>query len=260
MSQLALFGGAPVRATPFPSWPVFDASEEAAVLDVVRSGKWWRYSQGDLSGESRVAVFQDAFARAQGAKFGIACASGTAALDIALKAAGIGPGDEVIVPPYTFVATATAPLSVNAVPIFCDIDYDTFNLDPAKLAEAITPRTKAVIPVHFAGMAADMDGILAVARRHGLFVLEDAAHAHGASWNHRGLGTIGGAGTFSFQASKNMTAGEGGLIITNDRELANGVNPICGLDGKSGVPGMNIIASVGITGSRSFRPLFSSSS
>jgi len=132
----------------------------------------------------------------------------------------VGPGDEVIVPPYTFIATASAPLAVNAVPIFCDIDLETFNLDPDRLDKAITPKTKALIPVHFAGVAADMDAILSIARNRGLFVIEDAAHAHGATWNGRGLGSIGDLGTFSFQASKNMTAGEGGLISTNDRGLA----------------------------------------
>lgn len=229
MSRLAVFGGSAVRTKPFPSWPIFDESEEKAVLEVLRSGKWWRYSYGEgvefnepAAGRprSKVADFEEAFARFQGARFGVACANGTAAIEIALRALGVGPGDEVIVPAYTFVATASAPLMVNGVPIFCDIDCDTLNLDPKKLEEAITPRTKAIIPVHFAGQAADMEAILRIARRHRLFVLEDAAHAHGAKWNDRGLGTIGNAGTFSFQASKNMTAGEGGLIVTDDPALS----------------------------------------
>lgn len=227
MSQLAILGGKPVRREPFPSWPAFDEYEERAVVEVVRSGKWWRYAYDAESDEegwqgprSLVARFQEAFARFQGARYGVACASGTAAIEITLKSLGIGPGDEVIVPPYTFVATATAPLIVNAIPIFCDIEYDTFNLDPKRLEEAITPRTKAVIPVHFAGQAADMEAILEIANRHNLFVIEDAAHAHGATWNGKGLGTLGHAGTFSFQASKIMTAGEGGVIITDDAKLA----------------------------------------
>ena len=229
MSGLAIFGGTPERSEPFPSWPVFDDSEEKALLEVLRSGNWWRYSHGQAveatgpeAGQpsSKVAEFQAAFAHFQGAKYGIACANGTAALEVALKALGVGPGDEVIVPPYTFIATATAPLAVNAVPIFADIDYDTFNLAPERVEEAITPRTKAIIPVHFAGQAADMEAFLAIAQRHNLVVLEDAAHAHGATWKGRGLGSIGHAGTFSFQASKNLTAGEGGLIITSNRDLA----------------------------------------
>lgn len=227
MSQLALFGGVPVRTKPFPSWPIYDESEERAVLEVLRSGEWWRNSQGESALShpenqscSQVARFQQAFARFQGARYGIACANGTAALEIVLKASGVGPGDEVIVPPYTFIATATAPLAINATPVFCDIEYDTFNLDPGRFEEAITPRTKAVIPVHFAGLPADMSRILEIASRHGLVVIEDAAHGHGARWNGEGVGTIGKAGTFSFQVSKNMTAGEGGLILTNDERLA----------------------------------------
>jgi dTDP-4-amino-4,6-dideoxygalactose transaminase len=233
MSHLAMFGGTPQRTRPFPRWPAFDESEERAVLEVLRSGEWWRYSYGEAfeaetaegaPPRSKVVEFQQAFARLQGAKYGIACASGTAAIEVALKALGVGPGDEVIVPPYTFIATATAVLMVNAIPIFADIDYETFNLDPARVEEAVTPRTKAVIPVHFAGQAADMKALLGIAQRHDLLVVEDAAHGHGASWNGKGLGSIGHAGTFSFQVSKNMTAGEGGLITTNDRDLAE----ICG--------------------------------
>jgi dTDP-4-amino-4,6-dideoxygalactose transaminase len=132
----------------------------------------------------------------------------------------VGPGDEVIVPAYSFVATASAVLMVNAIPIFVDIDYETFNLDPAGVREAVTSRTKAIIPVHFAGQAADMDALLTIAEEHQLALLEDSAHAHGAKWRDRGLGAIGDLGTFSFQASKNMTAGEGGLIVTNDQDLA----------------------------------------
>src|SRR5262249_13407317 len=143
---------------------------------------------------------------------GVACSTGTAALEIGLKALGVGPGDDVVVPPYTFVATASAPMLIGARPVFCDIDSDTWNLDPRRLEEAITPDTKAIVPVHFAGLAADMASILDIAGRRGIPVLEDAAHGHGGSWNGQGLGSIGAAGTFSFQASKNMTAGEGGLI------------------------------------------------
>jgi len=229
MSRLAIFGGAPERSKPFPSWPAFDQNEEEALLDVLRSGNWWRYSHGEAvegrvpevgQPRSKVAEFQEAFARFQGARYGIACANGSAALEVALKALGVGPGDEVIVPPYTFIATATAALAVNAVPIFADIDYETFNIAPQQVEQAITLRTKAIIPVHFAGQAADMDTLLDIAQRHKLAVVEDAAHAHGATWKGKGLGSIGHAGTFSFQASKNLTAGEGGLIITSDRERA----------------------------------------
>ncbi|MFB3814521.1 MAG: DegT/DnrJ/EryC1/StrS family aminotransferase [Terriglobales bacterium] len=228
MTKLAVLGGTPVRQKPFPSWPVWDDNEERALLEVLHSGKWWRFSYGvgvELSepstgDRSRVVQFQEAFARHHEAAYGVACANGTAAIEILLKALGIGPGDEVVVPAYTYVATATAVLQVNAVPIFVDIDSDTYNIDPARIEAAITPRTRAVIPVHFAGQAADMDAVLEIAGRHKLFVVEDAAHAHGAEWKGRKLGALGDGGTFSFQASKNMTAGEGGIILTNSRELA----------------------------------------
>jgi dTDP-4-amino-4,6-dideoxygalactose transaminase len=229
MSKLALLGGEPVRTRPFPSWPVFDRREEELALEVVRSGRWWSYTLGEAAGAaqedkaasfSKVSAFQRSFATAHGCPYGIACVNGTAALEIALRALGVGAGDEVVVPPYTFVATASAPMLIGAAPVFCDIDLDTFNLDPRRLEEAITPRTRAIIPVHFAGLAADLDAILAIAGRHGIPVVEDAAHGHGGSWNGRPLGSLGTAGTFSFQVSKNMTAGEGGIVITQDAALA----------------------------------------
>jgi dTDP-4-amino-4,6-dideoxygalactose transaminase len=225
MNRLALFGGNPVRRDAFPSWPIYDQQEERALLEVLHSGRWWSGTQAyhdanSVDVPSKVAAFESSFAAYCGATYGLACATGTAALEIALKAAGIGPGDEVIVPPYTFLATASAPLLVGAIPVFCDIQADTLNLDPDRLEAAITPYTRAIIPVHFAGLAADMERIMAIARKHNLFVLEDAAHAHGATSNGKYLGTLGDAGTFSFQASKNMTAGEGGLILTDDAHLA----------------------------------------
>jgi dTDP-4-amino-4,6-dideoxygalactose transaminase len=229
MNQLALFGGKPTRREAFPSWPIFDRNEEKALMDVLHSGRWWSGTQAyhDSSGidaPSRAAAFESQFSAFHGSTFGLACASGTAALEIALKAAGVGPGDEVIVPPYTFLATASAPLLLGAIPVFCDIEADTLNLDPNKVEDAITPHTKAIIPVHFAGLGADLDRLLAIARAHNLFLLEDAAHAHGAKSRGKFLGTFGNAGVFSFQASKNMTAGEGGLILTDDAELAEACN------------------------------------
>lgn len=193
-------------------------------MKVLRSGEWWKNADGEVTSpaplESKGAQFARAFAQQHGARFGIACTNGSAALEIALKALGVGPGDEVIVPPYTFIASSTAPLNIGAVPIFCDIEQDTFNLCPQRLEEAISNRTRAIMPVHFAGAAADMEAILCTAKRNGLPVLEDAAHGHGGSWNGKGLGSLGIAGTFSFQASKNMTAGEGGVITTSDENLA----------------------------------------
>jgi len=220
----AILGGTTYCRGEFPAWPVFDESEERAVLEVLRSGQWWKNSLGEAVGEvvpeSKVGLFQSQFAHFQNAAFGVACASGTAALELALKAAGVGPGDEVILPPYTFVATATAALQLDAVPVFCDVEADTLNLSPSTLEQRITPRTRAVIPVHFAGLPADMERILAIARQHQLIVIEDAAHAHGATWKGKAVGALGDAGAFSFQASKNMTAGEGGAVVTNCRDLA----------------------------------------
>ncbi len=229
MTQLALAGGSPLRTAAFPGWPIYDESEAQAVSDVVRSGKWWRfgYATGvemdeDLSADeiSKTQKFSRAFARFQEAKYGIAVANGTGSLEIIFKALDIGPGDEVIVPAYTYVASATAILQVLAVPIFVDMDPDTYLIDPDRIEQSITPRTKAIEPVHFGGQPADMDRILAIAEKHNLLVIEDAAHAHGSEWRGDRVGALGTAGSFSFQASKNMTAGEGGIILTNDAALA----------------------------------------
>ena len=228
MSKLAIRGGSPIRQTPFPSWPIWDANEERALLEVLHSGKWWRFSYGvgdelrepTHGASSRVVQFQQSFAQYHQARYGIACANGTAAIEILLKALGIGPGDEVIVPAYTYIAPATAALQVNAVPVFVDIDPETYNIDPGCIEAALTSRTRAIIPVHFAGQPADMDALLGIARNRGLFVIEDAAHAHGSEWNGKKVGALANGGTFSFQASKNMTAGEGGIITVNDQKTA----------------------------------------
>ncbi|NLT41490.1 MAG: DegT/DnrJ/EryC1/StrS family aminotransferase, partial [Anaerolineae bacterium] len=229
MAELAISGGRPVRTTPWPEWPVHDEREVEAITEVTRSGKWWRfaYASGvelneDLSAKdlSKVVEFGMEFARHHDARYGIAMTNGTGTLEVALRALGIGPGDEVIVPAYTYVASATAVLQVNAVPIFVDVEGDTYNLDPALLEAAITDRTRAIMPVHFGGQSCDMDAILDIARRHGIAVVEDAAHGHGSEWRGRKVGALGDIGSFSFQASKNMTAGEGGIVLTNNRDLA----------------------------------------
>ena len=224
MPALALIGGAPVRTRPFPAWPVHGPSEEERLLRVLRSGQW-----GRLDGVE-VAELEERFAAMHGCRHGIAVVNGTVALRVALLAAGIRADDEVIVPPYTFVATATAVLEANAIPVFADVDLATFNLDPAAVSAAITPRTRVIIPVHFAGQPADMDAIAEIARRRGIMVLEDAAHAHGASYRDRPAGSLGDIATFSFQSSKNVTAGEGGIITTNDEQLARACRSIqnCG--------------------------------
>jgi dTDP-4-amino-4,6-dideoxygalactose transaminase len=203
-----------------PSWPEYDDAEEKALLEVLRSGHW-----GSTSGEV-VATFEREFAEYHQARHAICLSNGTLAIAGALRAAGIGLGDEVIVPPYTFIATASAALFVGAVPVFADVDPDTHLLDPVAAEAAVTERTKAVVVVHLAGRPADLDAFTALGDRHGLTVVEDAAQAHGAAYQGRRVGAIGDLGTFSFQSSKNITAGEGGAVLTDDDELAAAVHSL----------------------------------
>jgi dTDP-4-amino-4,6-dideoxygalactose transaminase len=211
--KLAVDGGTPVRTKPWPAWPIWGSEEEDAVLDVLRSGQWWGI------GGRYVPRFEEAFAASQDANHAVCVTNGTAALEVALRGLGIGCGDEVIVPPYTFIATASSVLAVSATPVFVDVEPHSFNIDPAAVEAAITPRTRAIIPVHIGGRPADMDGVLDVARRHGLIVIEDAAQAHAAEWRGRKVGALGDCGTFSFQASKNVNAGEGGAIVCDDETV-----------------------------------------
>jgi dTDP-4-amino-4,6-dideoxygalactose transaminase len=222
--KLALLGGTPVRRRPFTRWPVFDQSDERRLLRALRSGRW-----GRLDGRE-VAEFERRFAAMHGCAHGVGVVNGTVSLRIALMAAGLQAGDEVIVPPYTFFSTASAVIEANGVPVFADVDLDTFNLAPAAVEAALTPRTRALIPVHFAGQPAAMDALVALARRRKLLVLEDAAHAHGASYLGRPAGSLGDVSSFSFQSSKNLTAGEGGILCTNDDALAEACRSIhnCG--------------------------------
>lgn len=210
----ALLGGKPVRGGAFPGWPVFDAAEEQALLEVLRSGKWFR-GYGDT-----VNRFEKAYAELTGARHCIASASGTAALLTALGAVDIGPGDEVLLPPYTFVATYNVVALNYALPVFVDVDRETFQMDPARVAAAITPQTRAILPVHIGGSPADLDRILELGKQRNLPVIEDACQAHLAEWRGRKVGTWGLAGCFSFQASKNLNAGEGGAVLTNDDQFA----------------------------------------
>jgi len=212
-TDLALHGGKPACTVPWSTWPIFDQRERKQLLAVLESGQWW-YG-------GKVREFEAAFAAFHTARFGVSCTNGTAALEMALRGLGVLPGDEVIVPPYTFIATASAVVTVGAIPVFADIQPDTLCLDPEDVERKITKRTKAIIPVHVAGYVADMDRLNQIARRHKLRVLEDAAHSWGSQWKGRGTGTLGDAGTFSFQVSKNITAGEGGILVTNNEALAD---------------------------------------
>jgi dTDP-4-amino-4,6-dideoxygalactose transaminase len=226
--KLAIHGGTPVRRQPFHAWPVFDAREEQALLGVLRSGKWWRFAFGQgvelaepEEGErSQVVLFQEEFARHHDCKYGIAAANGTGTLEMGIRAMDLGIGDEIIVPAYTYIASASCVLQNNCVPVFVDVHPDTYNIDPARIEEAVTGRTRAIMVVHFGGQLADMDRVTEIAKKRHLAVIEDAAHAHGCQWQGRKAGSLGLFGSFSFQASKNITAGEGGIICTNDRELA----------------------------------------
>ena len=218
--NLALYGGPKTIDKNFP-WPIFDENEVNAVTEIVKSGVW-----ANPNCDGLVAEFEKEFADYCGAKYAITCVNGSVALRLALIACGVRPGDEVIIPPYTFIATASIVAEANCVPVFVDIDSETYNLDPVAVEKAITPRTKVIIPVHFAGQSCDMDAIMAIAKKHNLKVIEDAAHAHGGEYKGKKLGSIGDAGCFSFQSSKNLTSGEGGIVITSDEQLANMVDSL----------------------------------
>jgi dTDP-4-amino-4,6-dideoxygalactose transaminase len=211
--KLAIHGGTPVRTRPYPSWPMAGPREEELLRQVLSSTQWGGNSP--LVGE-----FERVFAGMHDCAYGVAAANGSVALEMALFAAGIGEGDEVIVPAHSFIATATAVSLLGAIPVFVDIDRATYNLDLTKVESAISESTKAILPVHFGGAMVDMDQLESLASRHKLTVIEDAAHAHGAEWNGRRAGSFGAGAVFSFQNSKVMTAGEGGIVVTNDQEFA----------------------------------------
>lgn len=216
MNKLAIKGGKPRRNTlinPWPKWPVWGKEEEVALVEVLNSGIW------SYNGPKE-AEFNKRFAEYTGVRHAICAVNGTVTLQIALEALGIGVGDEVIVPGLTWQATAATVIDVNATPILVDVLEDTWCLDPKEVEKAITPRTKAIIPVHLYGAFADMDAIMELAKKHNLYVIEDCAHKHGGEWNGKKAGSIGNIGSFSYQLSKHLTAGEGGSVTTNDLALA----------------------------------------
>lgn len=215
MSNLALLGGNPERTKPFPTWPPVTDPAKEALAGALAEGVW------SAADGPRKVELERRFAEYHDARFGVAVSNGTVSLQIALAALDIGSGDEVIVPGYTFLATASSVLTMSALPVFVDIDPETACMDPAAVEAAITERTKAIMPVHLGGHTADLDALLEISTRHGIPLIEDAAQAHGASWNGRRVGSFGSFGSFSFQASKNMTGGEGGMLTTNDENLAD---------------------------------------
>jgi len=213
-SRLAITGGEPVRRTPFTGWPLADDEERAGIEDVLASSKW-----GGQPFPGKYAVkFAKAFAELHTAKYAQCVNTGTVAIQAALKAIGIQPGDEVIAPAYTWEGTVGPVLLLNAIPVFVDVDSETYCMDAKLIERAITPKTKAILPVHLGMRFADMDEIMRIASKHGLKVIEDCAHAHGGLWQAKGAGSMGDLGAFSFQSSKLITCGEGGAVITNNLE------------------------------------------
>jgi len=226
MSALALFGGPPTRTQPYPDWPVYDQRDLEAVTNVIKSGRWGGFPYPGPQTEE----FTRRFAEMQGGQYAVAMANGTVTMEVALRAANVGWGDEVIVPAYTFQATAAAPMAAGAIPVIADIDPETYCIDPKAILAALTPRTRAIVVVHLAAEMTDMDAVMEIAEQHNLVVVEDSAHAHGAKWRGKGAGTIGHFGSFSFQSSKILTTGEGGMLLCRTQELADRVASIidCG--------------------------------
>lgn len=219
MEKLALEGGSPARTTPFAEWPIYDELELKYLTEVLESGKWGGAASGLKPGfEPKLPQLERKFAELQQAGHAVSVVNGTVAITVALLAAGLKPGDEVIVPPYTFIATATAALACGMIPVFADVEEDTLSIDPETVEAVITPKTRAIIAVHIGGAPANMTRLREIADKHGLVLIEDAAQAVGASWDGKGVGAIGDLGTFSLQSSKNLNAGEGGMITTNNRE------------------------------------------
>ena len=217
-AKLAMQGGKPVRAKPWPTWPVWDKSAEKRVLSILRSGNWYR-GQGET-----VSEFEGKYAKLLGAKRCTCTVNGTNALLTALHALDVGVGDEVIVSPYTFIATYNVVITSCALPVFADTDPETFQINPDKIEERITERTRAIVPVHILGIPANMDKIMAIAKKHNLLVIEDACQAWLAEWRGNCCGTIGDLGCFSFQNSKHLPCGEGGAVVGNDEELMDRVH------------------------------------
>jgi dTDP-4-amino-4,6-dideoxygalactose transaminase len=211
MSELAILGGDPVRTRPFPAWPQKIAGDTERLQRVLDSGNWGGYPFPNALARE----FAQKFADYHGARYGCCVANGTIALVVALQSAGIRFGDEVIVPAYTWDGTAGAVLFAGGVPVFGDVDPDTYCLDVESARRVITDRTRAIIPVHLAMRFAEMDALMSLAREHNLIVIEDCAHVHGGQYKGRGAGSIGDLGCFSFQSSKVMTSGEGGIVITS---------------------------------------------
>jgi len=212
MTKLAIIGGTPVRNKPFPIWPPYGEREKELLLSVLESRNWGGYPSPNRYAKE----FGKKFAAYHDAKYGVCCANGTVSLEMCLRAGGLKYGDEVIVTPYTWLATASAVVTTNGVPVFADVRASDYTIDPDIVEAKITPKTKAIICVHLGSSIADLDRLKDIANKHHLILIEDCAHMHGAKWRGKGVGSHGEFGSFSMQSSKLMTAGEGGIVTTND--------------------------------------------
>ncbi|OGG49977.1 MAG: hypothetical protein A3F84_13745 [Candidatus Handelsmanbacteria bacterium RIFCSPLOWO2_12_FULL_64_10] len=237
MSDLALLGGEPVRRTPFPDWPFYGEEEERSILATLRTNRLCCAAGGQT-----VHRFEEAFAAWCGAAGAVATTTGTAALHAAFAAAGVGPGDEVIVPAYTFISTASAVLMLGAIPVFADVVRDTLNIDPESAAERITDRTKAIAVVHANGLPVDADAVNRIAGERGILVVEDCSHAHGASYRGKSVGILGDIAAFSFQMKKILPIGEGGMVVSRERKFLDRAWDFVNLakGGRTGLLGYNL--------------------
>ena len=219
MASLALMGGKRlVEERLGKRWPIIEDLDRKLVAETLDSGKWFRHSPE--KSQSKVFQFEQAFAKFQDAEYAVATTNGTTALECALKAAGVEAGDEVLVSTITFIASVTSILLVNAIPVFVDVDPKNWNISPAACEAAITPRTKAIMAVDHAGIPCDMDALNALHDKYGVTIISDCAHAHGSQWKGKGVGALGQIGAFSFQQGKTLSTGEGGMVMTNDSDLA----------------------------------------
>ena len=221
--KLALLGGEKTRDMPFPPHPIIGEEEKKAVMAVLDKGRLSTFIAApgeDFLGGEKVRELERLFCEYHNTKYAVAFNSATAALHAAVVACGVQPGEEIITTPYTFTSTATCAFMANAVPVFADVKPDTFNINPLEIKKNISPSTKAIIPVHLFGNPADMKEIMAIARENNLKVIEDAAQAPGAKYQNKLVGTIGDCGVFSLTENKNITSGEGGVLITDDEEIA----------------------------------------
>lgn len=231
MPELALEGGAKaVTDLEIPRWPRCTEQSRENVLDALEAEAWCR----NLADDSWVDRFEEEFADYHDAEHAVACANGTVAIELALRSLDVQPGDEVLIPPYTFIATASAVATLGAVPKFVDVDPETYNVDADAIRDAVTENTVGVVGVHIAGYPMDMDAILAVCEEEDLFLVEDAAHAQGTEWRGKKVGTIGDVGTFSFQATKALSGGEGGIVVTDDDVLAERAQLIANIGRQGG--------------------------